>query len=141
VTAQPYNRYHTESEVPSCVKFAENIPIYVQIANEIKDRIISGKLNDGDKLLSLREYSLMYEVTALTMQRALGLLETENIVETKKGVGSFVKAGTREELRKRTIDEWVRDFIARAMNMGLSGAEILAKVNETLNCEQNKEGI
>jgi GntR family transcriptional regulator len=114
------------------VIFQENIPIYVQISNDIKDQIISGKLNDGDKLKSIREYSLAYEVTTLTMQRALGLLEAEAVVETKKGVGSFVKAGVREQIKIKLVQELVNDFLVRATNMGISGEEILQSVREGL---------
>jgi GntR family transcriptional regulator len=119
-------------EVMQAVIFQENIPIYVQISNDIKDQIISGKLNDGDKLKSIREYSLSYEVTTLTMQRALGLLEGEAVVETKKGVGSFVKTGVREQIKIRLVQELVSDFLVRAANMGISGEEILQSVREGL---------
>ena len=115
-------------EVVLVVTFQENMPIYIQIANDIKDQIIAGKLNEGDKLKSIREYTVTYEVTSLTMQRALGLLESESITETKKGVGSFVKVGVIEQLKMKMIAELVRDFIARAMNMGVTGEEILAWV-------------
>ncbi|MCL2364379.1 MAG: GntR family transcriptional regulator [Defluviitaleaceae bacterium] len=108
--------------------FVENLPIYVQIANDIKDQIVAGKLADGDKLLSLREYSLLYAVTALTMQRALGLLEAEAVIDTKKGVGSFVKAGAAAQLKVRSVDELVNDFIARAGKMGLNSAQIMHRV-------------
>jgi DNA-binding transcriptional regulator YhcF (GntR family) len=114
------------------VIFQENMPIYVQIANDIKDQIISGKLNDGDKLKSIREYSQAYEVTALTMQRALAVLETEAVVATKKGVGSFVKTGVREQIKIKLVEELVRDFIMRAANMGITGDEILQSVREGL---------
>jgi len=115
------------------VIFQENMPIYVQIANDIKDQIISGRLEDGDKLNSIREYTLTYEVTALTMQRALGLLEGEAVIETKKGVGSFVKPGVREVLKVKLVEELVRDFIARATNMGITGEEIIDWVKEGIN--------
>lgn len=114
------------------MNFQENMPIYVQIANDIKDQIIAGKLNDGDKLSSIREYSIKYEVTALTMQRALGLLETEDVIGTKKGVGSFVKTGVREQLKVKILDELVRDFIIRATKMGISAEEIIQSIQNGL---------
>jgi GntR family transcriptional regulator len=115
--------------------FQENIPIYVQIANDIKDQIIAGGINDGDKLNSIREYSIAYEVTALTLQRALGLLESEGVVETRKGVGSFVKLGVREQIKVRLVEELVGDFIARAVKMGLTREEILQRVKEGVSNE------
>ena len=112
------------------MKFTGNIPIYVQIANDIKDQIISGKLAEGDKLCSIREYSVQYEVTALTMQRAMGLLELEDVVHTKKGVGSFVNTGMKENLKAKMIDELVYEFITRVTNMGLSYDEIIGSIEQ-----------
>ena len=114
------------------MKFAENTPIYVQIANDIKDEIVSGKLAEGDKLRSIREYSVQYEVTALTMQRAMGLLELEEVVHTKKGVGSFVNVGVKETLKGRMVEGLVREFIARMANMGLSADEVLDWITHSL---------
>ena len=112
--------------------FVENIPIYVQIADDIKDQIVSGKLTDGDKLLSLREYSLLYEVTALTMQRALGLLESEDVIDTKKGVGSFVKAGASAHFKVCSVEALLNDFLARAHKMGLSDVQIMHKMAQAI---------
>ena len=107
------------------MKFTENIPIYVQIANDIKDQIISNKLHEGDKLSSIREYSQEYQVTALTIQRAMALLEQESIVHTKKGIGSFVNAGVKDNLKTKMVEQLVQEFITRITNMGLSKAEII----------------
>ena len=115
--------------------FQDNIPIYVQIANDIKGQISAGTLREEDKLPSIREYSVKYSVTALTMQRAMALLESENVVHTKKGVGSFVRAGVREVLRGNILTEHVKGFLDRLMHMGLSGDEITALVKEGLKDE------
>ncbi|MCL2405266.1 MAG: GntR family transcriptional regulator [Defluviitaleaceae bacterium] len=108
------------------MKFTENTPIYIQIANDIKDQIISAKLAEGDKLRSIREYSVQYEVTALTMQRAIALLETEDVVHTKKGIGSFVNTGMKEILKAKIVEELVHELITRVTNMGLSTNEIIS---------------
>ena len=110
------------------MKFTENVPIYVQIANNIKDQIISGKLIEGDKLRSIREYSVEHAVTSLTMQRAIGLLESEGVIHTKKGVGSFVNTGMKEELKSKMVEELVREFLVRTANMGLTTDEICALI-------------
>jgi len=114
------------------MRFQENTPIYVQIANDIKERIVAGKLCEGEKLSSIREYSAEYEVTGLTVQRALGLLEHEGVVRTRKGVGSFVNSDMRDMLRDSIMDELVREFVTRAANMGVSGVEIMVRVKDGL---------
>jgi len=114
------------------MRFQDNIPIYVQIANDLKEQIISGKLRDGDKLGSLREYSVEYEVTTLTMQRTFNLLESEGIIQTKKGIGSFVVLGVQSSLENKVVNMQVEEFLTRMKNMGVSEEDILTIVKERL---------
>jgi len=113
-------------------KFQDTAPIYLQIANAIKEQIISGKLQAGEKLKSVREYSVLYEVTALTTHRALQLLEAEGVIETKKGVGSFIVAGVQPILETKMIDTHIQEFISRMGNMGIPKDTILQLVKEAL---------
>ena len=113
-------------------KFQDSTPVYLQIANDIKEQIISGKLQEGEKIKSVREYSVLYEVTMLTAHRALQLLEAEVVVETKKGVGSFVIAGVQSVLEIKMVDMQVREFVGRMGNMGISKDDILQLVQEVL---------
>ena len=53
------------------MKFDNDIPIYLQIVNEIKLYIISGKLKPGDRLLSVREFAVKFKVNPNTIQKAL----------------------------------------------------------------------
>ena len=114
----------------SQLKFKENIPIYVQIADDIKGQIVTGLLPEGDKLPSIREYSVKYSVTALTMQRAFALLESDGIIQTKKGVGSFVMAGIQKSLKSNMLTNQIQTFITQLGKMGLSGDEIVVLVKE-----------
>ena len=114
------------------MRFQDNIPIYVQIANDIKEQIISGRLKDGEKLKSLREYAVMYEVTTLTMQRAFNVLESESAIETKKGIGSFVITGVQSSLESKVVSMQVEEFITRMEKMGIAKEEIMRLVKERL---------
>jgi len=115
--------------------FQENIAIYVQIAGDIKEQIISGRLHEGDRIGSVREYSLHYAVTALTIQRTMALLESEGVIHTKKGVGSFVSDGAKEALRSRMLGTAVRDFLTHMKNMGIQPEEIISLIKEGLCSE------
>lgn len=117
------------------MNFYDNIPIYIQIANDIKEKIISGQLNESDKLPSIREYSSRYEVTPLTVQRAMQQLESEGVIRTKKGVGCFITEGSRQILQKEMIGSQVSEFITRMRNMGLSGDTIITLLKEALKNE------
>ncbi len=115
--------------------FQENLPIYVQIADDIKQAIISGDLRAGDKLLSIREYSAKYQVTALTVQRAVALLEAQQIVTARKGVGSFVNLDAPAHLQEEMVKSEVEEFLRRMKKMGFDEEEILQKVKEGLSYE------
>ena len=112
--------------------YQSNAPVYVQIADDIKEQIVRGALPDGEKLSSVREYAIHYEVTMLTVQRAMQLLETEGVIQTRKGVGSFVVSGTAAVLADRMVRERVREFVSRMKNMGMAHETILNLVKEEL---------
>ena len=115
--------------------FQDNIPIYIQISNDIKEQIIRGNLNDFDKLPSIREYSAIYEVTALTIQRAMQQLEQDKIIQVRKGIGSFIIDGSKNILAKKMIHSQLQEFITRMRNMGLCNADILKMLEEELENE------
>jgi DNA-binding transcriptional regulator YhcF (GntR family) len=114
------------------VGFQDNIPIYIQIANDIKEQIVSGKLQDGDKIKSVREYSVLYEVTALTIQRAMQVLEAEGVIQARKGVGSFVISGVQPALENTMVTTQVQEFVRRMKNMGISNEMILTLIKEEI---------
>ena len=70
--------------------FNENLPIYIQIMNLVKGKMVSGKINGGDKLPSVREYSKELKVNPNTVQRTYQELEREGLVFTQRGMGTFV---------------------------------------------------
>lgn len=125
--------YHSNKEVLTI--FQDNIPIYIQICNDIKEQIIRGQLNDSDKLPSIREYSTIYEVTALTIQRAMQQLEQDGIIQSRKGIGSFIIDGSKDRLSQKMIHAQTQEFIKRMKNMGLSNYDISKTLEEELNNE------
>ncbi len=120
------------------MEFKSDIPIYIQIATDIKEQILNGTLKAGDKLPSIREYSVEYEVSPLTMQRAIQFLDIEEMIYSKKGIGSFVKEGTREELEKKMVEVTIREFILKMRNCGMSDFAILDRVEKSLRDEGRK---
>ena len=103
-------------------------PIYLQIGDFIKEEIVSGRLAPGSRLPSVREYGLFFEVSNLTIQRALQQLELENVIVTKKGVGSFVNPETQQAI----IARHAADFLGKMRKFGLDDAAILALVEKEL---------
>lgn len=72
-------------------------PIFLQIADTICDRILSGQLKGDERIPSVREYGAEVGVNPNTMMRAYEKLTTEEIIYNKRGIGYFVSADAREK--------------------------------------------
>jgi len=91
------------------------IPLYYQLKEDIKQKILRGDLKEGDLLPSEREFSERYDISSTTIRRALNDLVHENFLERKAGKGTFVRLGkVKRDLRK------VLGFTQNMTEMGLT---------------------
>ena len=87
--------------------FDNNTPIYIQLVEQLKIYIISGKLNPGDRLPSVRDLALQTKVNPNTMQKALVELEEQSLVYTERTNGKFVTNDQKliDKYKKQYADE------------------------------------
>lgn len=71
-------------------EFDNNIPIYLQLVEQMKLQIIAGQLKPGDRIASVRELAMVHKVNPNTMQKALAELEEEGLIYTERTNGKFV---------------------------------------------------
>lgn len=71
-------------------EFENNIPIYIQLVEQLKIQIISGEIKAGERLPSVRELALKTKVNPNTMQKALSELEEQGLIYTERTNGKFV---------------------------------------------------
>ena len=108
----------------------DNQPIYRQLRDRGVHMILDGVLKEGDPLPSVRNVAAEFRVNPLTVLKAYQSLVDENLVEMKRGLGMFVKAGAREvllkgERQKFLKEEWPR--IAETIErLGLTEKELEA---------------
>ncbi|WP_333860500.1 GntR family transcriptional regulator [Clostridium sp.] len=118
-------------------EFEPNTPIYIQIMNIIKRRIINGELKPGDKIPSVRELSASLKVNPNTIQRTYLELERENIAYKQRGMGTFLRED--ESMIEKLRDEMARDiiynFIKGMKELGFSSNEIIEIVEEKVQEE------
>ena len=105
-------------------------PIYRQLRDQGVDMILDGVLKEGDPLPSVRNVATEYRVNPLTVLKAYQQLVDEGLVETRRGLGMFVKAGARElllkgEREKFLSDEWPR-IAATIERLGITQKELEA---------------
>jgi GntR family transcriptional regulator len=105
-------------------------PIYRQLRDRVVAMILDGLLNEGDPLPSVRNVAAEYRVNPLTVLKAYQQLTGEQLVETKRGLGMFVKAGARDlllkgERQKFLTEQWPR-VAATIQRLGITPKELLA---------------
>ena len=104
------------------------VPIYEQIASQIKGLILSGELKEGDPLPSMRALAQDLRVSIITTKRSYEILETEGLIESYTGRGSFVSAQNPELLREqnlRSIEEKLSEVVEIAKRSGVDRAELM----------------
>lgn len=70
------------------------VPLYQQLSEKIKQQITDGKLKAGDKLMTEAEFSQHFEVSRITVRKAIELLADDGFVVRKQGIGTFVAEET-----------------------------------------------
>lgn len=114
--------------------FHSSLPIYEQIAELIKKRIIRGEISAGEKLPSVREMALEVNVNPNTVQRTYRELEMMKIVETKRGQGTFVTENKEiiDTVRNEMKTEIFEHFTEQMFEMGYTKEEIKRDLAEFL---------
>jgi len=72
---------------------ASAVPIYAQVVEQIRRLVAAGGLHSGDKLPSVRDLAASLRINRNTAAKAYQLLETEGVLETRAGQGTFIAAG------------------------------------------------
>lgn len=104
------------------------VPIYEQLADQVKNAIINGELSENEALPSVRSLSGKLRISALTVKKAYDRLEEEGFVVTVHGKGTYVAAADRQlalEARKKSVEDDLAAAIDRAAALGLGREEIL----------------
>lgn len=108
------------------MNFDTSIPIYLQVGNDLKGKIASGRILPGEKLPSGRELAQQYQINPNTAARVYQVLEQEGICETRRGLGTFVveEIGMQQKVREEMARDLARSFLERMRALGLSCEEI-----------------
>ena len=93
------------------MEFRQNQAIYLQIADHITERIISGTWAEGERIPSIREMSEDIEVNPNTVMRSYGYLQDLGIIYNQRGIGYFVA----EDAYQKTLELKKKNFIRREL--------------------------
>jgi DNA-binding transcriptional regulator YhcF (GntR family) len=93
------------------LNFDSDKPIFIQIADGIKDAILSGAFPEESQIPSITEFSINYKINPATALKGINILVEAGIVYKKRGVGMFVSQGAVEKLREQRKEHFYEDFI------------------------------
>jgi len=116
------------------MEFNNNIPIYLQIIDSIKQDIVVGKLKSGQKMPSVRELAGTLKVNPNTIQRVYQELDREKITYTKRGMGTYVNEEEKiiSSLKEEISQKIILDFVEGMNKLGFSNEEIINTLKEYL---------
>ena len=103
------------------------VPIYQQIAEQMKVDILSGKMKQGEYLPSIRSLAKELKISVITTMKAYELLEAEGLVTAAQGKGFYVNAQDSEMLREqhlRKVEDALQEAIVAAKIAGMSEEEL-----------------
>jgi GntR family transcriptional regulator len=121
---------------------ADPTPLYAQLTRAIQFAIATGKLRIGEQLPTVRQMAVDLKINANTVAKVYAELERTGIVETRRGVGTFVCARHFEAKQKRQHDNELSDFadriVAEAGAMGFTLDDLLDQLQSRRKKELRK---
>ena len=117
-----------------------SIPIYQQVATQIKSNILNGSLKNNDQLPSIRSLAKELEVGIITVKKSYEVLLQEDLIYSKGAVGYFVNdidIDTVLTIKKEEYLDELKSIIDKAINDGLNIEDIKDIVDKVLEEKSN----
>lgn len=103
------------------------LPIYEQIVQKIKEQVVKGILQEGEKILSIREFASRIGVNPNTVSKAYQELEHQDVIVTVKGKGTFIADQTEKNSSPKKLAETkikLKEIILDLVYLGINVEEI-----------------
>ncbi|MGH4123740.1 MAG: GntR family transcriptional regulator [Clostridium sp.] len=112
--------------------FNNDVPIYMQIARAIEDKILKGIFEEETAIPSTTEISVKYKINPATVAKGFNLLVDEEIIYKKRGVGMFVVTGGKEKLMGKRKENFYKNYIVslieEAKKLDISSSDIIKMI-------------
>jgi GntR family transcriptional regulator len=116
---------------------ASGIPIYRQLAEQIRRMVAGGQLKEGDELPSVRELALEHAVNPMTISKAYSLLEAEGLLMRQRGkpmqIARQEKQKNSEQERLQHLQPQLEQLVLAARQLEISDKLLLASLGELLS--------
>jgi len=114
------------------LNFEDEKPIFLQIAEQIEDAILSGAFPEESQIPSTTEISVSFKINPATALKGINILVDNGIVYKKRGIGMFVSTGAveilREKRKREFYDKYILKLTTEAKRLNLSKDDIIAMI-------------
>ena len=116
------------------MQFQTNSPIYLQVIDDIRRRLVLGELRPGEKMPSVRDLALQYEINPNTAARVYKEMESMNLCFTKRGLGTFITEDEDEfkKIRGDMAGQYIEAFVSGMKSLGFEADEMIQILKEHL---------
>jgi GntR family transcriptional regulator len=108
------------------------MPIYAQLDRRIRTAIAAGRLQTGEQLPTVRQLAVDLRINANTVARVYAQLERDGVLQTRRGVGSFIAEPAArasqlgDEARRQELQRLVQGLLAEAGSLGFTTEDVMA---------------
>ncbi|HCN60716.1 MULTISPECIES: GntR family transcriptional regulator [Mammaliicoccus] len=110
----------------------DDTPIFLQIADMIKDDLVEGLLSEGEQIPSTTELSNFYNINRATAQKGIALLMDEGIVTKRRGIGVFIAEDARDKLVNTRMQDfsntYIQNMVKEAKRLNINKEELIRRV-------------
>jgi len=120
---------------------SSGVPIYKQLYSQIERMVLNGYFTVDQRLPSVRQVANDLDVNPMTVSKAYGLLEERGYLTRLRGKGMVVAARNNEILQQERLDmldEMIKELLAQAKHMGISGDKVVQMINRNVVNDQNQ---
>ena len=112
------------------MEYNTGAPIYLQVINELKKKMVKGELKPGEKMPSGRDLAVEYKVNQNTAARIYREMELKGYCFTRRGIGTFVSEEENmfQDLKKEMADELLKNFMHEMSGLGYQKNDIISQI-------------
>lgn len=118
------------------IDLRSKVPTYVQIVEQVRGLVASGRLQPGDQLPTVRQLAADLRINFNTVARAYRMLDEAGVISTQQGRGTYVveapPPARARKLRQTALESLGREFLAAAARLGFSPAEVRRMIDESI---------
>ena len=115
------------------IDLRSDIPIYLQIVEQVRQQVASGELKSDDQLPTVRSLASDLRINFNTVSRAYRLLDEAGIISTQQGRGTYIlelpPPETADRLRLESLDALARQYLGQAKRLGFSYEQAIARIH------------